>query len=144
MATVHTYLIFKGNCEEAFNFYKSVFGGDFIFLGRYSEMPTNDGCEVSDADKNKIMHISLPIGHTILMGSDWSGDWASTLVAGNNFSISINAESKDEADRLFNGISADGKITMPMENAFWGAYFGMATDKFGINWMVNFDEKIQG
>ena len=139
MASVNTYLTFNGNCEEAFNFYKSVFGGDFAYIGRFGEMPEGDGYSVPEADKNKIMHVGLPIGNTILMGSDTGGDWAAKLIEGNNFSVSVNTESKEEADRIFNGLAAEGQITMPMENTFWGAYFGMLTDKFGIQWMVNFD-----
>ncbi len=141
MATVNTYLTFNGNCEEAFNFYKSVFGGDFAYIGRFGEMPEGDGYSVPEADKNKIMHVGLPIGNTILMGSDTGGDWAAKLIEGNNFSVSVNTESKEEADRIFNGLTAEGQITMPMENTFWGAYFGMLTDKFGIQWMVNFDHE---
>lgn len=143
MATVNTYLTFNGNCEEAFNFYKSVFGGDFAYIGRFGEMPEGDGYSVPEADKNKIMHVGLPIGNTILMGSDTGGDWAAKLIEGNNFSVSVNTESKEEADRIFNGLTAEGQITMPMENTFWGAYFGMLTDKFGIQWMVNFDHENQ-
>ncbi|RST25927.1 VOC family protein [Chryseobacterium lacus] len=139
MATVNTYLTFNGNCEEAFNFYKSVFGGEFAYIGRFGEMPEGDGYSVPEADKNKIMHVGLPIGNTILMGSDTGGDWATKLIEGNNFSVSVNTESKEEADCIFNGLAAEGQITMPMENTFWGAYFGMLTDKFGIQWMVNFD-----
>lgn len=85
------------------------------------------------------MQIGLPIGNTILMGNESGGDWAQSFVQGNNFSVSITPESKEEADKLFNGLSAQGQVTMPMENTFWGAYFGMLTDKFGINWMVNFE-----
>ncbi|HUH35672.1 MAG TPA: VOC family protein [Moheibacter sp.] len=92
-------------------------------------------------DGNKIMHIVYSIGNAILMGSDTGGEWAPKFVQGNNFSISINAESKEEADRLFDGLSAGGEVTMPMNETFWGAYFGMFTDRFGINWMVNFDEE---
>jgi PhnB protein len=139
MTTVNTYLNFNGNCEEAFNFYKSVFGGEFTYIGRFGEMPEGDGYTVPEADKNKIMHVSLPIGNTVLMGSDTGGDWAPTFVQGNNFSVSINTESKEEANRLFNQLSAGGQVGMPMEDTFWGAYFGMLTDKFGINWMVNVD-----
>lgn len=141
MATVNTYLTFNGNCEEAFNFYKSVFGSEFAYIGRFGEMPEGDGYSVPEADKNKIMHVGLPIGNTILMGSDTGGDWAAKLIEGNNFSVSVNTESKEEADRIFNGLTAEGQITMPMENTFWGAYFGMLTDKFGIQWMVNFDHE---
>lgn len=139
MATVNTYLTFNGNCEAAFDFYKSVFGGTFSHIGRFGEMPSGDGFIIAESDKNKIMHVSLPIGSTILMGSDTAGDWAPLFVEGNNFSVSINADSKDEADQLFKGLSEGGTITMPMEKTFWGAYFGMFTDKFEINWMVNFD-----
>ena len=140
MATINTYLNFNGNCDAAFNFYKSVFGGEFIFLGRFEEMPEGDGYKVKDSDKNKIMHVSLPIGKTILMGSDTVGDWGPKFVQGNNFSVSITPENKEEADKLFKGLSAGGHITMPMENTFWGSYFGMLTDKFGINWMVNLEQ----
>lgn len=142
MATVNVYLTFNGNCEEAFNFYKSVFGGSFPYVGRFGEMPPQGGKPLPEADKNKIMHISLPVSNeTILMGSDTGGEWASNYKPGNNFSISINALSKEEADKLFKGLSAGGTVTMPMNKTFWGAYFGMFTDKFGINWMVNFDEQ---
>ena len=144
MATVNTYLNFNGNCEEAFNFYKSVFGGEFTYIGRFSEMPEGEGYSVPETDKNKIMHIGLPIGDTVLMGSDNGGDWAATFVQGNNFSVSINPESKEEADKLFAGLSTGGNITMVLADTFWGAYFGMLTDKFGINWMINFDTEQNG
>ena len=142
MATVNVYLTFNGNCEEAFNFYKSVFGGEFPYVGKFKDMPQDDeNCkQMSEADGNKIMHVSLPISkETSLMGSDTAGEWASHFKEGNNYSISIHAASKDEADKLFNGLSAGGQITMPMNQTFWGSYFGMFTDKFGIHWMVNFD-----
>lgn len=140
MATTNTYLNFNGNCEEAFNFYKSVFGGEFTYIGRMGEMPESEDYKVSETDKNKVMHVSLPIGTSILMGSDTGGDWAPTFVQGNNFSVSITPESKDEADKLFAGLSAGGQATMPLADTFWGAYFGMFTDKFGINWMINFEQ----
>jgi PhnB protein len=141
MATTNTYLNFNGNCEEAFNFYKSVFGGEFHYIGRFGEMPESDDYKVPESNKNKIMHVSLPIGSSILMGSDTGGDWAPTYVRGNNFSVSIMADSKEEADKLFNALSNGGQITMPLENTFWGDYFGMLTDKFGINWMMSFNEQ---
>ena len=141
MTTVNVYLNFDGQCEEAFSFYKSVFGGEFSYIGRFNEMPQDENIKLSEADGNKIMHVSLPISaETNLFGSDTVGAWSPKLVQGNNYSISINASSKEEADRLFNGLSAGGQVTMPLENTFWGAYFGMFVDKFGINWMVNFDE----
>ncbi len=145
MATVNVYLTFNGNCKEAFDFYKSVFGGEFPYAGTFGEMPSTEGKEMPEADKDKIMHISLPISkETMLMGSDTGGEWAASYKQGNNFSISINAESREEADKLFGGLSAGGHIIMPMANTFWGAYFGMFADKFGINWMVNFDERQPG
>ncbi len=143
MATTNTYLNFNGNCEEAFNFYKSVFGGEFSYLGRFEEMPDSEESQVSQADKKKIMHVSLPIGSSILMGSDRGGEWASSFVLGNNFSISITADSKEEANKLFNDLALGGQITMPLENTFWGDYFGMLTDKFGVNWMVSFNDQQQ-
>ena len=141
MATVNVYLTFNGNTEEAFNFYKSVFGGEFTYIGRFKDMPTDENCPPpSKEEGNRIMHVSLPISkETILMASD-STSFSGDVTFGNNFSVSINADSKEEADKLFNGLSTGGNIIMPMEKTFWGAYFGMFTDKFGINWMVNFDE----
>lgn len=136
MAQVNPYLTFNGTCEAAFNFYKSVFGGDFPYIGRFKDMPG----DVPEAAKELIMHVSLPISkETILMGSDSSEAFGQTTTIGNNFSVSINAESEDEARKLFEGLSAGGKITMPLDKTFWGAFFGMFTDKFGINWMVNYD-----
>jgi PhnB protein len=140
MATTNTYLNFNGNCEEAFNFYKSVFGGDFTYLGKFGDMPPQDGYSMPESDRNKVMHVSLAVGTSILMGSDTAGEWAAGFVQGNNFSVSITADSKEEADKLFDGLSADGKATMPMNQTFWGDYFGMFEDKFGVNWMVSFNE----
>jgi PhnB protein len=142
MTTVNVYLTFNGNCEEAFNFYKSVFGGDFSYIERFKDMPADGGKPVPPQDANKIMHVSLPISkETMLMGSDTGGEWASIYSHGNNFSISISTDRKAEADRLFNGLSAGGQVTMPLNKTFWGEYFGMFTDKFGINWMVSFREE---
>lgn len=143
MAAINPYLVFNGNCEEAFLFYKSVFGGEFTYIGKFGEMPADaaGGGSVSEADKNKIMHVSLPIGKdTVLMGSDCDSK-SGAVAIGANISISINTESKEEADTLFNGLSAGGNPFMPMSQTFWGAYFGMFVDKFGIHWMVNFDEQ---
>lgn len=140
MATTNTYLNFNGNCEEAFTFYKSVFGGDFNYIGRFNEMPPQEGNTMSEEDGNKIMHVSLPIGTSILMGSDTGGEWASSYVQGNNFSISITANSKEEADQLFGGLAESGNVTMALAKTFWGDYFGMLVDKFGINWMMSFNE----
>ncbi len=140
MATTNIYLNFNGNCEDAFTLYKSVFGGDFTYLGRFGEMPETEDFIVEEIDKEKIMHISLPIGSTTLMGSDNANSQSDKFVRGNNFSISITAETKAEADSIFNGLAQDGQVAMPMEDTFWGDYFGMLTDQFGINWMVSFND----
>jgi PhnB protein len=140
MITINTYLTFNGNCEEAFNFYKSVFGGEFAHVGRFSEMPDDPRFPIAEEDKNKIMHMSYPINkEAVIMGSDTGGEWASHFSQGNNFSLSINTDSQEEADRLFNSLSVNGKVIMPMNKTFWGSYFGMFTDQFGIQWMVSFD-----
>lgn len=146
MPTVNVYLNFNGNCEEAFNFYKAAFGGEFAYMGRFKDMPTQEGTPPLSAEQGEmIMHVSLPISNeTILMGSDTGGEWASSFKQGNNFSISINADSKENADQLFADLSQGGQTTMPLADTFWGDYFGMLTDKFGVNWMVSFNEKQQG
>ena len=146
MASVNVYLTFNGNCEDAFNFYKSVFGGEFPYLGRFKDMPpSEDPSKAVPAEHGeRIMHVSLPISkETMLMGSDTGGEWASSYHPGNNFAISVVAQSKDEADNIFNGLAAGGQITMPLANTFWGDYFGMLTDKFGINWMMSYNENQQ-
>lgn len=144
MTTVNVYLTFDGDCEEAFNFYKSVFGGEFSYLGRFKDMrPTEGVPPQTETAGERIMHVSLPVSEeTILMGSD-SGDWGAKLQVGNNFSVSINTDSKNEADRLFAELSQGGQVTMPVGDTFWGSYFGSFTDKFGINWMVGFAENPQ-
>ncbi|WP_149205500.1 VOC family protein [Flavobacterium johnsoniae] len=139
MAAINPYLMFNGTCEEAFLFYKSVFGGEFPYIGKYKDAPAEEGEKLSEEALNRIMHVSLPIGNTILMGSD-SHPRYGDVGFGDNFSISINTESTEEADLIFNGLSAGGKVEMPMDNTFWGSYFGMFKDKFGINWMVSFDK----
>ena len=140
MASISPYLTFNGNCEDAFNFYKSVFGGNFPYVGKFKDMPSEQ--PIPESEKEKIMHISLPISkETTLMGSDSSEAFGHANIVGNNFSISINAESEEEAKKIFAGLSAGGKVTMPLEKTFWGALFGMFTDKFNIQWMVNYDYK---
>ncbi|MEO7384454.1 MAG: VOC family protein [Novosphingobium sp.] len=138
MTIVNPYLSFDGNCEEAFNFYKSVFGGEFLRIVRFKDVPSEQS--MPEAEREKIMHVALPIGQgtTVLMASDKPAAYGQ-LKMGNNFSISINTESEEEATNLFNGLSAGGQIIMPLYKAFWNAYFGMFTDKFGIQWMVNYD-----
>lgn len=140
MTTLNTYLTFEGNCENAFNFYRSVFGGEFAHVGRFSDMPADPTYPIADEVRNQIMHISLPIGeNSILMGSD-TGGHGGPITVGNNFSISINTDSKENADAYFAKLSKDGKVTMDMASTFWGDYFGMCTDRFGINWMISFAE----
>ena len=140
MATVNAYLTFNGNCEEAFLFYKSVFGGEFPYIGKYKDMPQTEVGHCPPEDGEKIMHVSLPISkETILMGSDSSESFGQATVMGNNISLSINTDTEEEATRLFNALSAGGTVKMPLDKTFWGAFFGMFTDKFGIHWMVNHD-----
>ncbi len=141
MASIHPYLNFDGTCEEAFNFYKSVFGGDFPMVGRFGDMPPQEDMPaLSEEVKNRIMHISLPISsESFLMGSD-TMPGIHNLNVGNNISLSVNTDSREEAAHIFNSLSEGGVVTMPIADTFWGAYFGMWTDKFGINWMVNYDD----
>lgn len=138
MAKVNVYLLFNGDCEEAFNFYKNAFGKEFQMISRFKDMPPAVGQAPMNSElSERIMHISLPISNeTVLMGSDGGVDWASQYRVGNNFSVSVSAESKKEADRLFNALSDGGIVTMPMQDTFWGEYFGMLVDKFEIGWMI--------
>lgn len=136
-SALNPYLTFSGNCEEAFNFYKSVFGGDFAVVMRFSDSPPE--YKPTEDEKNKIMHVALPIGNgSMLMGSDSPAHMGNVTV-GTNFSIAVAAESEADADKLFNGLAAGGEATMPLAKQFWGSYFGMLTDKFGVAWMVSFD-----
>jgi len=136
MPSVNPYLTFSNNCEEVFDFYKSAFGGEFASKVRFKEMP---GPHLTPEESEKIMHVSLPIGHdSVIMGSDVP-NMMGTVNVGNNISISINADSKDQADKLFAALSAGGSVFMPMDNAPWGDYFGMFTDKFEIKWMVSYE-----
>lgn len=140
MTTIHPYLTFNGSCEAAFNFYKAVFGGEFTYIGRFSEMPPE--FPVLQEEQNKIMHIALPIGEgTVLLGSDSSDTFGHATTPGDNFSISLNTDSEAETHRIFYALSEGGKITMPLEKTFWGALFGTLVDPFGIQWMVNFEYK---
>jgi PhnB protein len=143
------YLSFAGNTEEVFNFYKSAFGGEFSSIMRWKDMPAGGPANsetdcpggISESDADKIMHISLPVGHTVLMGSD-APSQMDGLKAGNNFNIAINTSNQEEADKIFNALSPGGKVLMPMAKAFWGSYFGMCTDKYGTQWMIGYDESV--
>ena len=145
MAMLNPYLNFNGNTEEAFNFYRSVFGTDFVALQRYRDTPDPICSQVSPADADKIMHIALPIGkNNILMATDALSSMGQSVRAGDNFSLSLSADSHEEAVRLFNALSAGGTVTMPLDKAFWGAFFGLLTDRYGVQWMVVYDEKYAG
>jgi PhnB protein len=138
MATINPYLNFPGNTEEAFNLYRSVFSGEFITLQRFKDTP--EAGKMPAEDGEKIMHIALPVGKgNILMATDALESLGQKLHTGNNMYISLTADSKEEADKIFNGLSAGGKIEMPLQDTFWGAYFGIWADKFGVQWMVNYD-----
>jgi len=143
MAQINPYINFNGNAEEAFNFYKSVFGGEFAQITRFKEMSSPE-FPVAEKDANKIMHIALPIGKNVLMANDVPESMGKVNENENRSKISISAESKEEADKLFNGLSAGGHIEMPITDSPWGSYFGMFRDKYGIEWTVDFDPKYNG
>ena len=143
MAKINPYLNFQGNTEEAFNFYKSVIGGDFSSIVRFKEMPV-DGNSMPGANKmtteesEKLMHVALPISGNTLMATDMLESQGHKLRLGNNITLSLESESKEEADRLFNGLAEGGTIGAPIADAPWGAYWGMLTDRFDVPWMVNY------
>jgi PhnB protein len=143
MATINPYINFNGNAEEAFDFYKSVFGGEFTRVARFKDMASPE-FQVAENEANKIMHIALPIGKNILMGNDVPESMGRTNENENRSKISINCESKEEADRVFNGLSVGGSVEYPMGDSPWGSYFGMFRDRYGIEWMVDFDPKYTG
>ena len=138
MALINPYINFNGNTEEAFNFYKSVFGGEFAMIMRFGDMPNPN---IPESENNKIMHIALPIGKNILMGNDVPEFMGRVNENENRSKISISAESKEEADKLYKGLSAGGQIEMPIGDSPWGTYFAMFRDKYGIEWTVEFDPK---
>lgn len=136
MATLNPYLNFNGNAEEAFTFYKSVFGGEFDAVMRFKDMPAE--YQTNESESNKIMHISLPVGeHTVLMGSDVPEAFGKAVV-GTHAHISIRAQTEEEARRIFNGLAEGGSVAMPLEQAFWGDLFGMLKDQFGVQWMMSY------
>ena len=141
MAQVNPYLNFSGNCEEAFTFYRSVFGGEFSNVSRFSEMP--EGAPTDSAEANWILHIALPIGDSMLMVSDCTASMGPTT-AGDNVHVTVSPDSAEDSERIFNALAEGGQVTMPYEKQFWGDYFGMCTDRYGINWMVDYAEGDQG
>jgi PhnB protein len=142
MAKINPYIHFNGNAEEAFTFYKSVFGGEIAMLVRFKDMPGDPGNPIMENEANRIMHIALPIGKfTVLMASDVPTFMGPVNENENRSKISISTESKEEADQIFNGLSVGGKVEVPIADSPWGSYFGMFRDKYGIEWMVDFDPK---
>jgi PhnB protein len=143
MALINPHINFNGNAEEAFNFYQSVFGGTFAKIMRFKDMSSPE-FPMPEDEAEKIMHIALPIGQNVLMGNDVPSFMGKTNENENRSKISLSAETKEEADKLFNGLSAGGQIEMPISDSPWGSYFGMFRDKYGIEWMVDFDPMYKG
>jgi PhnB protein len=143
MAQINPHINFNGNAEDAFTFYKSVFGGEFAMIVRFKDMSSPE-FPVADKEANKIMHIALPVGKNVLMANDVPESMGRTNENENRSKISISAESKEEADKLFNGLSVGGQIEAPIGDSPWGSYFGMFRDKYGIEWLVDFDPKYNG
>ena len=140
MALINPHINFNGNAEEAFTFYKSIFGGEFAKIVRFKDLASAE-FPVAESEANLIMHIALPIGTNILMANDVPPSMGKTNENKNRSKISISAESKEEADKLFSGLSAGGQIEFPIADSPWVSYFGMFRDKYGIEWMVDFDPK---
>ena len=143
MALINPHINFNGNAQEAFNFYKSVFGGEFAKIIWFKDIAGPE-CLIAENDADKIMHIALPIGQNILMANDVPESMGPVNENENRSKIFISAESREEADKLFSGLSAGGNIEAPIGDSPWGSYFGMFRDKFGIEWMVDFDPKYNG
>lgn len=143
MKALNPYLNFNGTTEEAFNFYKSIFGGEFVGgVSRFRDTP--EGSRLPEHEQDKVMHIALPIGKgNILMGTDALESMGHSVQMGNNCHLAIDTESREDADRVFNALAGGGKTTMPMQDMFWGDYFGMVTDKFGVQWMVSYSTRQQ-
>lgn len=139
MLSINPYLNFSGKTEEAMNFYRSVFGGEFTTFKRFNESPGHE--KMPKEEQEKIMHASLPMGKVNgIMATDTLESMEQSLVTGNNIYICINTESEEESNRLFEGLSKGGKIEIPMNKTFWGAYFGICVDRFGVPWMINYEE----
>ncbi|MBD0297303.1 MAG: VOC family protein [Flavisolibacter sp.] len=143
MALINPHINFNGNAEEAFHFYKSVFGGAFAMIMRFKDVASPEP-PFSEKEANKIMHIALPIGPNVLMGNDVPESMGRVAENENRSKIAISAGSREEADKLFRGLSAGGSVEVPIGDSPWGSYFGMFRDKYGIEWMVDFDPKYKG
>ncbi len=134
--SLNTYLFFDGNCREAFELYRSVFGGEYQILQTFGDGPPD--MNVAEEEKDLVMHVSLPVGAGVLMGSDSASAFGPPPVQGTNFAISIDADSREHCDEIFVKLSEGGAVTMPMQETFWGSYFGSWTDRFGIGWMISY------
>ena len=143
MALINPHINFNGNAEEAFTYYKSVFGGDFAMIMRFKDL-AGPGAAFEEKEANKIMHIALPIGPNVLMGNDVPESMGRVNEQENRSKIAIGAASREEVDKLFTGLSAGGSVEVPMADSPWGSYFGMFRDKYGIEWMIDFDPKHNG
>ena len=137
--TLNIYLTFDGNCREVFEFYRSVFGGEFSIVQTFGDGPPDMG--VPEDEQDRIMHVSFPIGSSVLLGSDTVTGFGPPGVKGDNFSVSCATQSREETDELFAKISEGGTVTMPLADMFWGSYFGTCTDKFGIKWQFNWEQE---
>lgn len=144
MAQLNPYVMFNGNAEEAFGFYKSVFGGEFVTIVRFKDMPGGPDQKWTESEENNIMHIALPVGNSLLMANDVPSGMGRVEENENRSKISISADSKEEADKIFHGLSAGGQVEVPIGDSPWGSYFAMFRDKYGIEWMVDYDAKRKG
>ena len=139
MVSFKPYLNYNGNCKEAFDLYKSVFGGEFSIITTFADMPVTGEGQITEEDKDKVMHVTLQLENgTIIMGSDCPSTMPK-VANGTNISVSISADSEEEVDKIFAALSEGGKVIMPVEKTFWNSYFGMFTDRFGVNWMVSYE-----
>ena len=137
--TLSVYINFEENCREAFDAYRSIFGGEFSNMMTFADMPPDDEMPMPDGWDDKVMHVGLPIGDSVLMGSDTPPGFGPPLVVGSNYSVSYAAPTRQEADRIFAALSDGGEVTMELQDMFWGDYFGSCTDRFGINWQVHYE-----
>ena len=134
---LNVYLTFEDNCREVFDFYRSVFGGEYLIILTFGDGPADMG--ILDSERDRIMHATISIGDSFLMGSDSASSFASPPTVGDNFSLSYTSSSREEVDEFFARLSAGGTVTMPLQETFWGSYFGSCTDKFGINWQLDYE-----
>ena len=136
--TINAYLTFGGNCRAAFDYYRSIFGGDFLVMQTFGDGPDDMGAPEEATDL--IMHATLPLGDGVLMGSDTIEQFSPPPITGTNFSLSVTADSREQADELFAKLADGGRVTMEQQDTFWGSYFGSCTDRFGIGWMISHDK----